>query len=87
MFEFLPSFFLTFFRDWNLLRPHQQVALCAGYVAVQAELELLVLKLDASSELQPEADPSDTYDGSDSKLKHHEGLCLVAAALNPDIWV
>ncbi|XP_070688954.1 BLOC-2 complex member HPS3 isoform X2 [Pempheris klunzingeri] len=31
------------------LKP-KQVALCAGYVAVQAELEVLVLKLDASSE-------------------------------------
>uniref|UniRef100_A0A4W6F704 HPS3 biogenesis of lysosomal organelles complex 2 subunit 1 n=1 Tax=Lates calcarifer TaxID=8187 RepID=A0A4W6F704_LATCA len=28
----------------------KQVALCGGYVAVQAELEVLVLKLDASSE-------------------------------------
>ncbi|KAK2835160.1 hypothetical protein Q5P01_015644 [Channa striata] len=28
----------------------KQVALCAGYVAVQADLEVLVLKLDASSE-------------------------------------
>ncbi|KAM3620020.1 uncharacterized protein V6R79_017169 [Siganus canaliculatus] len=35
----------------------KRVALCGGYVAVQAELEVLVLKLDASSEPETEEDP------------------------------
>lgn len=36
-----------------------QVALCGGYVAVQAELEMLVLKLDASSEPIVQQEASD----------------------------
>ncbi|XP_070817832.1 BLOC-2 complex member HPS3 isoform X2 [Chaetodon trifascialis] len=38
----------------------KQVALCGGYVAVQAELEVLVLKLDASSETKTPDESSDT---------------------------
>ncbi|XP_039984437.1 Hermansky-Pudlak syndrome 3 protein [Xiphias gladius] len=46
----------------------KQVALCGGYVAVQAELEVLVLKLDASCEQK-------TLDESlDQKTDHHEDL-------------
>ncbi|KAM9386349.1 BLOC-2 complex member HPS3 [Pholidichthys leucotaenia] len=37
-----------------------QVALCAGYVAVQAELEVLILKLDATSETQTLEEPLET---------------------------
>ncbi|XP_008282511.1 BLOC-2 complex member HPS3 isoform X3 [Stegastes partitus] len=38
----------------------RQVALCGGYVAVQAELEVLILKLEASSEPKALEEPSDT---------------------------
>ncbi|XP_073332742.1 BLOC-2 complex member HPS3 isoform X2 [Pagrus major] len=38
----------------------KRVALCAGYVAVQAELEVLVLKLDASSEPKTMEESSET---------------------------
>nr|XP_046247372.1 Hermansky-Pudlak syndrome 3 protein isoform X2 [Scatophagus argus] len=44
----------------------KQVALCAGYVAVQAELEVLVLKLDASLE------PITLEESSDTKKDHLE---------------
>ncbi|XP_037626797.1 Hermansky-Pudlak syndrome 3 protein isoform X3 [Sebastes umbrosus] len=55
--------FLDFERSVILHLPKikpKQVALCGGYVAVQAELELLVLKLDASSEPQTQEESSDT---------------------------
>ncbi|CAG5863249.1 unnamed protein product [Menidia menidia] len=38
----------------------KQVALCGGYVAVQTELEVLVLRLEATSELTAEEEPVDT---------------------------
>ncbi|CAN9500710.1 unnamed protein product [Ophioblennius macclurei] len=38
----------------------KQVALCGGYVAVQAELEVLVLKLETASELRTLEESSDT---------------------------
>ncbi|XP_027146173.1 BLOC-2 complex member HPS3 isoform X3 [Larimichthys crocea] len=38
----------------------KRVALCGGYVAIQAELEVLVLKLDASSETKIMEESSDT---------------------------
>uniref|UniRef100_A0A3Q3KNI8 BLOC-2 complex member HPS3 N-terminal domain-containing protein n=1 Tax=Monopterus albus TaxID=43700 RepID=A0A3Q3KNI8_MONAL len=43
----------------------KRVALCAGYVAVQAELEVLVLKLDASSEHETMEESPDTYKSAD----------------------
>lgn len=43
--------------------PPHQVALCAGYVAVQAEMEVLVLKLDALSESKPQEESTDTKKG------------------------
>ncbi|XP_029904633.1 BLOC-2 complex member HPS3 isoform X2 [Myripristis murdjan] len=39
----------------------KQVALCAGYVAVQAELEVLVLKLDATSDPKDQEETPDTH--------------------------
>lgn len=38
----------------------RQVALCGGYVAVQAELEVLILRLDATSEPKAPDESSDT---------------------------
>ncbi|XP_035996721.1 Hermansky-Pudlak syndrome 3 protein isoform X2 [Fundulus heteroclitus] len=60
----------------------KQVALCGGYVAVQAELEVLVLKLEATTEPAAADDPSDSSksdypeDQSDFLLvpKHQELL-------------
>ncbi|XP_047444103.1 Hermansky-Pudlak syndrome 3 protein isoform X2 [Mugil cephalus] len=46
------------------LKP-RQVALCAGYVAVQAELEVLVLKLDATSEPKTLEETSDANKSAD----------------------
>ncbi|XP_030584282.1 BLOC-2 complex member HPS3 isoform X2 [Archocentrus centrarchus] len=43
----------------------KQVALCDSYVAVQAELEVLVLKLDVTSESQTLEDPVDTKKTAD----------------------
>uniref|UniRef100_A0A3Q3LWH1 HPS3 biogenesis of lysosomal organelles complex 2 subunit 1 n=1 Tax=Mastacembelus armatus TaxID=205130 RepID=A0A3Q3LWH1_9TELE len=43
----------------------KQVALCGGYVAVQAELEVLVLKLDASSEPKTLEELPDTNKSAD----------------------
>ncbi|XP_022053626.2 Hermansky-Pudlak syndrome 3 protein isoform X1 [Acanthochromis polyacanthus] len=42
-----------------------QVALCGGYVAVQAELEVLVLKLEATSEMKVAEESSDTNKSAD----------------------
>lgn len=39
------------------------MALCAGYVAVQAEMEVLVLRLDASSESKPQEESTDAKKG------------------------
>ncbi|KAF7654019.1 hypothetical protein LDENG_00075770 [Lucifuga dentata] len=39
----------------------KQVALCAGYVAVQAELDVLVLKLDAASDPKSQEESLDTH--------------------------
>uniref|UniRef100_A0A096LPR8 HPS3 biogenesis of lysosomal organelles complex 2 subunit 1 n=1 Tax=Poecilia formosa TaxID=48698 RepID=A0A096LPR8_POEFO len=39
----------------------KQVALCGGYVAVQAELEVLVLKLEATAEATGVEEPSDSF--------------------------
>ncbi|CAJ1061051.1 Hermansky-Pudlak syndrome 3 protein isoform X2 [Xyrichtys novacula] len=44
-----------------ILKP-KQVALCGGYVAVRTELEVLVLKLDASTEPQVLEESTDTTD-------------------------
>lgn len=60
--------FLDFERSVILHLPKikpKQVALCAGYVAVQTELEVLVLKLDASSE------PTTLEESSDTKKADH----------------
>ncbi|XP_069009112.1 BLOC-2 complex member HPS3 isoform X1 [Embiotoca jacksoni] len=43
----------------------KQVALCGGYVAVQAELEVLVLKLEATSESKTLEESSDTNNSED----------------------
>ncbi|XP_029939542.1 BLOC-2 complex member HPS3 isoform X2 [Salarias fasciatus] len=43
----------------------KQVALCGGYVAVQAELEVLVLKLETVSELKTLEESSDTNKSAD----------------------
>ncbi|KAL3047067.1 hypothetical protein OYC64_021319 [Pagothenia borchgrevinki] len=59
--------FLDFERSVILHLPKiepKQVALCGGYVAVQMELEVLVLKLDASS------DPKTQEESSDTKKNH-----------------
>lgn len=37
-------------RNKNFIASPLQVVLCAGYVAVRTELEVLVLKLEATSE-------------------------------------
>ncbi|KAM3876039.1 BLOC-2 complex member HPS3 [Diretmus argenteus] len=39
----------------------QKLALCGGYVAVQAELEVLVLKLDATSDPKNQEEPQDSH--------------------------
>ncbi|XP_041790937.1 Hermansky-Pudlak syndrome 3 protein isoform X2 [Chelmon rostratus] len=52
----------------------KQVALCGGYVAVQAELEVLVLKLDASSE--PEI-PEDSLDTNKDHLEDHSDFLVL----------
>ncbi|KAK1896416.1 Hermansky-Pudlak syndrome 3 protein, partial [Dissostichus eleginoides] len=55
--------FLDFERSVILHLPKiepKQVALCGGYVAVQMELEVLVLKLDASSDPKTQEESSDT---------------------------
>uniref|UniRef100_A0A096LR47 HPS3 biogenesis of lysosomal organelles complex 2 subunit 1 n=1 Tax=Poecilia formosa TaxID=48698 RepID=A0A096LR47_POEFO len=49
----------------------KQVALCGGYVAVQAELEVLVLKLEATAEATGVEEPSDSFK---SVLRHCEGI-------------
>ncbi|XP_044218137.1 Hermansky-Pudlak syndrome 3 protein isoform X2 [Thunnus albacares] len=60
--------FLDFERSVILHLPGmkpKQVALCGGYVAMQAELEVLVLKLDASTEpitLEESSDPQKSAD-------------------------
>lgn len=56
-----------------------KVALCAGYVAVQAEMEVLVLKLDALSESKPQEESTDTKKGcsnnkADSGLKTRKNI-------------
>ncbi|XP_014903091.1 BLOC-2 complex member HPS3 isoform X3 [Poecilia latipinna] len=43
----------------------KQVALCGGYVAVQAELEVLVLKLEATAEATGVEEPSDSFKSED----------------------
>lgn len=42
----------------------RQVALCDTYVAVQGELEVLILKLDETSEPQTLEEPLDTNNGN-----------------------
>ncbi|XP_062252058.1 Hermansky-Pudlak syndrome 3 protein isoform X1 [Platichthys flesus] len=58
----------------------KQVALCGGYVAVQAELEVLVLKLEASSEPQTPDDSSDT-NTCDDPLEDQSDLLLIPRQL------
>ncbi|XP_059197814.1 Hermansky-Pudlak syndrome 3 protein isoform X2 [Centropristis striata] len=61
--------FLDFERSVILHLPKikpKQVALCGGFVAVQAELEVLVLKLDVSSE------PITLEESSETKKNHLE---------------
>ncbi|XP_058495268.1 Hermansky-Pudlak syndrome 3 protein isoform X1 [Solea solea] len=53
----------------------KQVALCGGYLAVQAELEVLVLKLDASSEPTSLDESSDT--SKDDYLEDQADLLLI----------
>lgn len=58
----------------------QRVALCAGYVVVQAEMEVLVLKLDASSESKPQEESTDTkkvHFPSDEQLEEHSDFLVV----------
>ncbi|KAM7387706.1 hypothetical protein PAMP_023927 [Pampus punctatissimus] len=60
--------FLDFERSVILHLPGtkpKQVALCGGYVAVQSELEVLVLKLDASSEPKTLEESSDSHKNAD----------------------
>lgn len=52
------------------------MALCGGYVAVQAELEVLVLKLDASSEPEIPEDSLDTNKGCNNTVSFSVGLML-----------
>ncbi|XP_035502478.1 Hermansky-Pudlak syndrome 3 protein isoform X3 [Scophthalmus maximus] len=54
----------------------KQVALCGGYVAVQAELEVLVLKLDSSSEPKTLDDSLDTSKNVD-RLDDQSDLLFV----------
>nr|XP_019960477.1 PREDICTED: Hermansky-Pudlak syndrome 3 protein isoform X1 [Paralichthys olivaceus] len=54
----------------------KQVALCGGYVAVQAELEVLVLRLEASSDPKPLDDSPDT-DTCVDPLEDQSDLLLV----------
>lgn len=44
------------------------MALCGGYVAVQAEVEVLVLKLEAATENNPTEESSSSHPS--------KGLCL-----------
>lgn len=47
------------------------MALCAGYVAAQSEMEALVLKLDVSPDSKPQDESTDTKKGwSNIKTNH-----------------
>uniref|UniRef100_A0A096MD02 HPS3 biogenesis of lysosomal organelles complex 2 subunit 1 n=1 Tax=Poecilia formosa TaxID=48698 RepID=A0A096MD02_POEFO len=55
----------------------KQVALCGGYVAVQAELEVLVLKLEATAEATGVEEPSDSFKSAvSSSLVDSVFVCL-----------
>lgn len=59
---------IVFFLFFLVTSPFQ-VALCGGYVAVQTELEVLVLKLEATSEPTTTEEPSDKLKNSKKKKR------------------
>ncbi|XP_053178915.1 Hermansky-Pudlak syndrome 3 protein [Scomber japonicus] len=88
--------FLDFERSVILHVPGmkpKQVALCGGYVAVQAELEVLVLKLDASTEPKSQDESSEPHksdyleDQADFLLLPKHGELLGDRAKDCDIPV
>ncbi|XP_054913676.1 Hermansky-Pudlak syndrome 3 protein isoform X3 [Poeciliopsis prolifica] len=54
----------------------KQVALCGSYVAVQAELEVLVLKLEATAEPTGEEEPSDSFKSEDYSEEQSDFLLV-----------
>lgn len=57
--------------------PPCQVALCGGYVAVQAEVEVLVLKLDATAENKTPEETSSSRPRAEDPLEDQADFLFV----------